>query len=117
MRRIALSAVVVTVLMWPTAASGYTFGDWASDNGYSPGAVMPETVVAWVPSIDSLDGIGDFDWITTPTTNLNLNGNQVSSIESGDFSGLTNLEELYLSGNQISSIESGGFSGGRVEET
>ena len=42
---------------------------------------------------------------------LDLHGNQLSSIESGAFSGLTNLTELYLDDNQISSIESGAFSG------
>jgi hypothetical protein len=66
---------------------------------------------AQVPQIDSLDGIGDFDWTTTPTETLRLDGNQLSSIESGDFSGLTNLTTLTLGGNQLSSIEPGDFSG------
>jgi Leucine-rich repeat (LRR) protein len=111
MRRLVLAAVVVPALMWPTAASAYSFGNWASDNGYSSGAVFPNTVRAGNSSIDSLDGIGDFNWTTTPTTRLFLEGNQLSSIESGDFSGLTNLENLRLNDNQISSIESGDFSG------
>jgi hypothetical protein len=110
MRRLVLAAVVVPALMWPTAASAYSFGNWASDNGYSSGAVLPNTVRAGNSSIDSLDGIGDFNWTTTPTTRLFLEGNQLSSIESGDFSGLTNLENLRLNDNQISSIESGDFS-------
>ena len=111
MRRIALAAAVVSAMMLPSVASAITFGDWASVNGYSSGAVMPQTVEAWDSSIDSLDGIGDFDWTTTPTTWLTLEGNQLSSIESGDFSGLTNLVQLNLSGNQLSSIESSDFSG------
>ena len=69
-----LAVVVVSALMSPTAASGYTFGDWASDEGYNPDAVMPGTV--WAnnssPAIDSLDGINEFDWNTTPTTKLVL---------------------------------------------
>jgi hypothetical protein len=34
---------VVAALMSPTAASGqdYSFGDWAKDEGYSPGDVLP----------------------------------------------------------------------------
>jgi Leucine-rich repeat (LRR) protein len=37
--------------------------------------------------------------------------NQISSIESGGFTGLPNLQWLHLYWNQISSIEPGGFSG------
>ena len=87
MRRLATLAVVgVSVLMAPTAASGqYTFGDWASDHGYSPGDVMPSEVDAAVssPPIDGLSGIGEFDWTTTPTTELNLRSNHISSLEPG----------------------------------
>jgi len=53
---------------------------------------------------------GDFDGPTNLTW-LYLSHNQLSSIESGDFDGLTNLTNLYLSYNQLSSIESGAFSG------
>ena len=107
---------VVAALISPTTASGqdYTFGDWARDQGYSPGDVMPfvvDTNGSSPPVIDSLSGIGEFDWTTTPTTGLWLYGNQISSIESGDFSGLTNLGQLDLRGNRLSSLESGVFSG------
>jgi hypothetical protein len=104
MRRLAILAVVAA-LMPPTEASGqnYTFGDWARDHGYSPGDVMPRRVCTGCSSyspcslaIDSLNGIGEFDWTGTPTTRLNLDFNQTSSIESDDFSGLTNLESLCL---------------------
>jgi hypothetical protein len=54
--------------MSPNAASGITFGEWASDYGYSPDVPMPDLVDAIDFSIDSLDGIGGFDWTTTPTT-------------------------------------------------
>jgi hypothetical protein len=57
----------VAALMSPTTASGqYTFGDWARDRGYSPGDVMPDWVPASDSFTDSLDGIGEFDWTTTP---------------------------------------------------
>jgi hypothetical protein len=99
MRRMAVLAVVA-VLISPTVASAqYTFGDWARDQGYEPGNVMPEVVKAWLAGIDSLDGIGEFDLTTTPTTMLWLDENQLSSIESGTFNRLTNLEWLWLGGN------------------
>ena len=45
MQRLATLAVLA-VLISPTMASGqdYTFGDWARDQGYEPGDVMPEVV-------------------------------------------------------------------------
>ena len=95
MRQLAtLAVVVVSVSLWPTTATGDSFGDWASDHGYTLGAVMPEEVRAENSAIDSLNGIGDFDWNTTPTTWPWLNYNQLSSIESGDFDGLANLQTL-----------------------
>jgi hypothetical protein len=115
MRRLATVAVVAA-LTAPTAALGqnYTFGDWARDQGYSLEDVMPNFVNAHgyaPPKIDSLIGIDEFDWTTTPTTELRLSGNQLSSIETGHLSGLANLERLSLWGSQISSIEAGAFSG------
>ena len=73
MRRLATLAVVAA-LMSPAATSGqdYTFGDWARDQGYEPGDAMPEAVVAQMVRIDSLDGIGEFDWTATPTVELYL---------------------------------------------
>jgi hypothetical protein len=53
---------------------------------------------------------GDFDGPTS-LTKLYLKDNQLTSIESGDFAGLGNLTELYLSGNLLTSIESGDFDG------
>ena len=46
---------------------------------------------------------GDFDGLTN-LERLFLDGNQISSIEPGTFDGLTNLDRLDLSVNQISSI-------------
>jgi hypothetical protein len=112
MRRLAILAVAAALLS-PTTASGqnYTFGDWARDEGYTRGDAMPSQVRAVFSSIDSLDGIGDFDWTTTPATRLWLSGNQLSSIEPNAFSGLANLTNLDLEGNWLSTIELGAFSG------
>jgi len=70
---LSLIAVLGIVLSLPSAARAqYTFGDWAADEGYSPGASMPEHVWATGDSITSLAGIGDYDWNTTPTRRLYL---------------------------------------------
>ena len=47
MQRLATLAVVAALIS-PTVASGqdYTFGDWARDQGYEPGDVMPSVVDA-----------------------------------------------------------------------
>jgi hypothetical protein len=92
-----VTLAVVAALISPTAASGYSFGDWASDQGYSPGAIMPDEVSnacafgSCANAIDSLDGIGEYDWTTTPTLQPDLSFNRISSIQSGNFDGLTNL--------------------------
>jgi Leucine-rich repeat (LRR) protein len=132
MRRLATLAVVAALIS-PLTASGqdYSFGDWARDNGYSPGDRLYEEVWAYGAGIDSLDGMDQFDWCCTWGLDLGenqlssiesgafsglglgylrLNNNQLTSIESGDFNGLY-LHELGLVGNQLSSIESGAFSG------
>ena len=111
MQRLATLAVVAA-LVWSTVASGqgYSFGDWARDQGYEPGDVMPEEVDAESSGIDSLNGVGQFDWTTAPTRRLWLLDNQLSSIEAGTFGGMTNLTELVLGTNQLSSIESSTFS-------
>ena len=111
-RLVTLAVVIVSALMLPTTVSGqYVFGDWARDEGYTPGDAMPSQVRAVFSSIDSLDGIGDFDWMTTPATQLWLYGNQLSSIEPNAFTGLANLTSLDLEGNWLSTIEMGAFSG------
>ena len=53
---------------------------------------------------------GDFDGLTN-LQDLGLGDNRIASIESGAFRGLTNLQDLELGDNQITSVESGGFDG------
>ncbi|MBN1855077.1 MAG: leucine-rich repeat domain-containing protein [Pirellulales bacterium] len=112
--RSLIASVLWGILGMPTTVLGqYTFGEWARDHGYSPGDVMPKSVGAHSssPPINSLDGIGEFNWNTTPTETLSLGYNQISSIESGSFIELTNLRSLLLYSNNIASIESGAFNG------
>ena len=87
MWRLGIAVVVVLALMSPPAASGqnYTFGDWARDEGYLPGDAMPSLVGPAMCHMDSLDGIDEFDWTTTPTITLHLDYNELSSVESGGF--------------------------------
>ncbi len=49
--------------------------------------------------------------IPPSTTLLNLQDNQISTIQSGAFTGLSNLQTLNLWNNQISIIQSGAFTG------
>ena len=94
-----LIAAVGIVLSLPTAVQAqYSFGDWAISQGYQPGDTMPQVVSlsSSSPNITDLAGIGDYDWNATPTTSLYLSTNDISNIESGAFSGLTNLGILYL---------------------
>ena len=53
--------------------------------------------------IEDLDGAN----LLTNLQRLELDHNQITSLESGDFQGLTNLQTLFLAHNQITSIESG----------
>jgi len=88
-----------------------TFSSWASEQGYSPGAAMPAVVNARDSDIEQLSGFADYDWTTTPTTELILVNNQVSSIAADAFSGLTGLTWLDLGFNKITNLEAAEFSG------
>ena len=57
--------------------------------------------------IEDLDGANQL----TEVQHLALGENRITSIERGDFSGLTNLLSLSLSWNGITSIENGVFRG------
>lgn len=100
-----LCAAVLVVALLPSTARAITFGEWATSRGYSPGDSMPATLDASDAFIDSLDGIEDYDW--THTTQLNLSNNQLTSIATGSFVGLTNVHSLHLNDNLISTVEAG----------
>ena len=48
-KRLVILAVVVVLALLVSAwyFRGYSFGDWARDQGYSPGDAMPESVSVW----------------------------------------------------------------------
>ncbi len=58
-------------------------------------------------NIEDLDGAN----LLANVRFLNLTGNQITSMERGDFDGLSNLRELWLHDNQITSVENGDFDG------
>ena len=110
-RPAVIALVAAVVLIPPASVRAITFEEWATGQGWSAGHVMSVTVDARSASIDSLVGIGNYDWTTTPTANLFLSYNQITSIAPGTFMGLDNLTTLFIYGNQITSIESGDFDG------
>jgi hypothetical protein len=82
----------------------YDVEDYAADSRIDPATA---TGTVYFPGIEDMDGVNEF----TNASGLNLTNNQITSIESGDFSGLGSLQSLYLRNTQITSIESGDFSG------
>jgi Leucine-rich repeat (LRR) protein len=61
---------------------------------------------------NAISSIEDGDFIgLSNLQSLQLQNNSISSIEAGDFAGLANLKWLALDGNSIASIESGAFVG------
>ena len=108
---LVVAVLSCTLVMWATDARAITFGEWAAGQGWLAGYVTPAKVDAIRASIDSLAGIGGYDWMTTPTTELSLFRNRIASIESHAFAGLGGLTRLDLGSNQITSIESGDFMG------
>ncbi len=106
-----LIVAVAVVLSLPAATEAYTFGEWATAEGYNPLVSLPKIMTAHNSGLTSLLGVGNYNWTATPTTYLGLGRNQLSSIESGDFTGLTSLTFLDLENNHISSIESSDFTG------
>lgn len=112
MQRLVSGAVVLCWgLLSANGAWGITFPQWASNQGYDPNDVMPSILNASSSHIDSLAGIDNYDWTTTPTTELNLTLNNLTGIPSVSFSSLTGLATLDLSRNEIAAIAQDGFQG------
>jgi Leucine-rich repeat (LRR) protein len=92
-------------------AQAITFGEWAANRGWAAGHVMPTTVYADHASIDSLAGVGDYDWTTRPAVHLDLTYNQITNLEPGDFAPLGTVSNIDFGNNQLTSIEPGTFVG------
>ena len=66
-------------------------------------------IVAEVPGVSTCGGVSDAH--LAAITSLDFNFAEITSLQEGDFSGLTSLQELYLNGNQLSLLPAGVFSG------
>ncbi|MEZ6103803.1 MAG: leucine-rich repeat domain-containing protein [Pirellulaceae bacterium] len=109
MRFPIIAALLLVSLVSRVATAIDTDGDGLLDlidvPGFDPNAIGDVIFAGF--GIQDLDGVN----LLTKATSLSLNGNQITSVESGDFDGLTNLLELDLANNQITSIDSGDFDG------
>ena len=100
-----LAIAVAASLLVPPASAADTDGDGLLDlidvSAFDPNAT------GWGDFSDR--GIEDLDGanLLTNLESLDLGLNRITSLESGDFDGLTNLGELSMSGNPLVSIESG----------
>jgi Leucine-rich repeat (LRR) protein len=107
MKRLVFATLLCAIAHSPCGAD--TDGDGLLDlvdiPGFDPNA--EGTVTFYDRDIEDLDGAH----LLTSATHLQLNRNQVTSIEQGDFQGLTNLRSLELTDNQITSIEQSDFDG------
>ncbi len=106
----SVAAVVRCLMFLPLVTCSIFPGD---EKGYTevPAYIPPHTTDLWLygNQISTLQS-GAF----TGLSNLHLlylNSNLISTIQSGTFTGLNNLQILHLHNNQISTIQSGTFSG------
>ncbi|MCA9197592.1 MAG: leucine-rich repeat domain-containing protein [Planctomycetales bacterium] len=111
MSRLFLMLALAHIPVFPLVANGQvdTDGDGLLDlidvPGFHPGINIPAYFHG--ESIEDLDGAS----LLVNTIELVLARNKITSIENGDFAGLSNLDTLILRTNEITSIESGDFTG------
>jgi hypothetical protein len=111
LRCFTVALIALGLLLIPSGdARAITFSEWASSQHW-PDNIAPDWVCAIGESLDSLAGISNYDWTTTPTTTLELTDNRIKIIESGTFSALGKLTYLNLESGGITSIEAGAFAG------
>ena len=108
--------VAISLSVTSVAIAVDTDGDGLLDLMDVPGFDPNASGVAnfWGRGIEDLDGVNQLN--SRFLHRIDLGGNEftsngITSIESGDFAGMDNLEELYLYNNGITSIESGDFAG------
>ena len=109
-RYVGVVLYVLSLLVYaPRAGAVDTDGDGLLDlldlPGFDPDS--SQDIDFWRAGIQDLDGAT----LLVNTTNLSLEGNEISSIELGDFAGLGNLQTLDLADNRISRIEPRAFTG------
>ena len=106
MKKLVMMVVVVGVMIGNVSAwaEDYSFGEWALDTGLSANATQ---AAAQLAGITNLDGLANY----TQLQEVYLSDNPITSLEAKDFIGLSNLTDLQLSRTDISSIETGVFSG------
>ena len=73
-------------------------------------AAVRDAIVAAVPGQSACGNITSTH-LAAITGTLDLSSKSISSLKTGDFSGLSNLTKLYLNGNSLTSVPSGVFSG------
>jgi len=98
---LALVVVGVSSVWAGTPGVDYTFGEWATDTGLPLNAT---SATAQSVGITSLDGLTDYTNLQT----IMVRYDSVSTIEADDFTGL-DIYELRLDGNIITTIETGAF--------
>ena len=106
---VQLAMAAVAVVLVTSVAAQDTDGDGLLDLIDVPGFDPNQTGRGYYNSL----GIQDLDGanLLVNLESLSLSNNEITSIESGDFYGLTNLVSLFLSNNPITSIENGDFHG------
>ncbi len=71
--------------------------------------VVRDTIVAAISDVDNAADVTEAHLATI--TSLNLRGKSITTLQSGDFSGLTGLTSLNLYNNELSSLPDGIFEG------
>ncbi|MHC4259281.1 MAG: leucine-rich repeat domain-containing protein, partial [Planctomycetota bacterium] len=106
MKKIMMILLVYVVLIGQVQRliADYSFGDWATDNSLPIDATI---VIAMSAGITNLEGLTSY----TSLQELRLNSNQISKLEADDLVGLNDLYLLSFDLNNISSIETGTFTG------
>ena len=106
--RLKISILALTVLLShtiPAAAQIDTDGDGLLDlidvPGFNPTAEGSASFIR--RGVQDLDGTSQLTNLQT----LELDYNQITSLEQGDFDGLSNLQTLDLRSNRITSLEQG----------
>ena len=73
-------------------------------------ALVRDAIVDLIPGVHTCSAVTDAD-LAAITATLNLNRTGISSLRSGDFSGLGSLRSLLLAGNQLTALPADIFSG------